>query len=266
MSLTESRIRAALSSETGGPWTAPIVAHAETGSTSDDAKALAREGCAEGTLVVADAQTKGRGRSGAGWHSPPRENAYLSLVLRPALTPRAVAPLTLVVGLVVRDVVGARVEAPVRVKWPNDVFVRDRKLAGILVEGQIRGDALASVVIGVGVNVATRSFPPPLDEIATSLAIEEARDLDRASLVAEIVVGIRTSTERFVRDGLAAFADRVAAHDVLRGREIAVGGVRGTARGIDALGRLLVERADGSVEAIVSGHVDLAPGPCRGGT
>ncbi len=258
MSLTETAIRAALGLRAGAPWTAPIEVRVETGSTSDDAKALAREGAAEGAIVVADAQTKGRGRSGASWHSPPGENVYLSFVVRPALSPAAVAPLTLVVGLVVRDVVATRIGAPVRVKWPNDIFVSDRKLAGILVEGQVRGDALASVVVGIGLNVKTTVFPPLLDAIATSLAREGAPDLDRASLVAEIVVGVMQATERFAREGLAVFADRIAEHDALRGREIAVGGVRCVARGIDALGRLLVEHTDGSTEAVVSGHVELA--------
>lgn len=259
MSLSEEALRAALTERSGAAWVTPILVHAETGSTNDDAKALAREGAAAGTLVVADAQTKGRGRSGASWHSPPGENVYLSLVLRPALAASAVAPLTLVVGLAVRDAVARRVGRPVLVKWPNDVLVDEKKLAGILIEGQVRGDALASIVVGIGVNVAVRAFPPPLDAIATSLAIAGASDLDRSTLVAEIVRNVARETERFAAQGLAPFLERLASNDALSGREVTVGGARGVARGIDALGRLRVELADGSVHAAVSGHVEVSP-------
>ncbi len=161
-----------------------VVVHASTGSTNDDARALAAQGCAHGSLVTADEQTRGRGRSGQRWHSPPGANVYLSIVLRPRLAPHLATPFTLAVGLVVAEVVESRIGRAAALKWPNDVLVGGRKIAGVLVEAQIRGDRLASLVVGVGLDVETRDFPPPLDAIATSLAELGAVDRDRSTLVA----------------------------------------------------------------------------------
>jgi BirA family biotin operon repressor/biotin-[acetyl-CoA-carboxylase] ligase len=247
----------ALARASGEPWQAPVRVFAETGSTNDDAKALAREGAAAGTLVIADAQTAGRGRSGARWHSPPGSNLYFSMVLRPAISPAAVAPFTLVTGLVVLHAVEKRTPRRAMLKWPNDVHVDGRKLAGILVEGQVRGDALASVVVGIGINVATTSFPPPLDRTATSFALLGAVERDRSALAADIAVGLRRAEARFVDAGFAAFVEEAALRDALRGRRVGVGDVRGVASGIDDSGRLLVARDDGTTTAVVAGHVEL---------
>ena len=258
--LDADAVRAGLESIVGRAWGAPIVAKPETGSTSDDVKSLAREGAAPGTLVVADTQTKGRGRSGAVWHSPPGGNVYLSLLLRPTVRPMDVAPFTLVVGAVVRQVAARRVSAAVGVKWPNDVYCGDKKLAGILVEGQVRGDVLSSIVVDIGINVRVSSFPPPLDATATSLALAgaAAAGLDRCALVAEVVAGVDAAAERFVRDGFGAFVEEVRAHDVLVGRRVSVNGASGVARGIDAGGALALEIDDGSVIYVATGHVEMA--------
>ena len=237
--------------------TSPVLVVSETGSTNDDAKALAREGAPSGTLVISDAQTAGRGRSGARWHSPPGENLYLSIVLRPPMSPAAVAPFTLVAGLVIAGVIDERTSQAALVKWPNDVHVGGRKVSGILVEGQVRGDALASIVVGVGVNVTTSSFPPPLDGTATSLAMLGARDCDRAGLAAAISVGLVDSVERFAREGLASFARELAARDALLGRRVRVGDTEGAAMGIDGEGRLLLSTDAGVFTPISSGHVEL---------
>jgi BirA family transcriptional regulator, biotin operon repressor / biotin---[acetyl-CoA-carboxylase] ligase len=256
--LAEGTVARALERAYGRPWPAPVHVLSETGSTNDDAKALAREGAPAGTLFISDAQTAGRGRSGARWHSPPGENLYLSLVLRPDMSPAAVAPVTLVAGLVVAGVVDERTSRAALVKWPNDVHVDGKKVSGILVEGQVRGDALASIVVGVGVNVTTSSFPPPLDQTATSLAILGARDCGRTGLAAAIAVGLVNSVERFAREGLASFARELAARDALLGRRVRIGDVEGSAMGIDGEGRLLVATGAGAITPIASGHVELA--------
>ncbi|NUO50117.1 MAG: biotin--[acetyl-CoA-carboxylase] ligase [Polyangiaceae bacterium] len=255
--LADGAVLRALERVSGRSWSAPIRVLAETGSTNDDAKALAREGAPQATLVVADAQTAGRGRSGARWHSPAGENLYLSLVLRPSIAAAAVAPFTLVAGLVVAGAVDERTSRAALVKWPNDVHVDGKKVSGILVEGQVRGDTLSSIVVGLGVNVTTTSFPPPLDMTATSLAMLGARDRDRASLAAAIAVGLVDAVERFAREGLAPFARELAARDALIGRRVRVGDVEGLAMGIDAEGRLLVSTDADGTTPIVAGHVEL---------
>ncbi len=244
---------ALLSLEPG--WSSPVVVFGETESTNDDARRLAREGCPHGTIVLADAQSRGRGRAGRAWHSPPGCNVYLSIVLRPRMSVAAIAPFTLAVGLAVACAVEARIDRPTRLKWPNDVFVDRLKIAGILAEGQVRGDALASLVVGIGLDVGTTQFPAPLETVATSLALLGARDRDRARLVAELATQVVVSADRFDREGLAPFLDGVRQRDALVGRNVAVGDVTGIARGIADDGSLLVAVTNERVERVVSGTV-----------
>ena len=134
----------------------PLVYHSVTGSTNDDALAEARAGAAHGTTFVADLQTAGRGRRQAAWLSPAGENLLFSVLLRPAIATPRLSGLPLVTGLAVRDAVAPLIAASPLVKWPNDILVDDKKLCGILVESQIRGAEGVAVVIGIGLNVATR--------------------------------------------------------------------------------------------------------------
>jgi BirA family biotin operon repressor/biotin-[acetyl-CoA-carboxylase] ligase len=233
-----------------------VVVHASTGSTNDDARALASQGCAHGSLVTADEQTSGRGRSGQRWHSPPGANVYLSVVLRPRLAPHLASPFTLCVGLVVAELVEARIGRMASLKWPNDVLVDGRKIAGVLVEAQIRGDRLASLVVGVGLDVETVDFPPPLDAIATSLAQLGAVDRDRSILAAELTARIVEAAARFEAHGLAAFLPAIAVRDALAGTRVRVGDVEGLARGLDVDGALLVAQGDGRDARVVSGTVE----------
>lgn len=235
-----------------------VVAHAETGSTNDDAKALARAG-APPTLVVADAQRAGRGRSGNAWWSPPGANLYLSVLGRAALDGSRLAPLTLAVGCALLGPVDRRLPGRAALKWPNDLWVDGRKLAGVLVEATFRADQVGAVIVGVGLNVATRAFPPPLDAVATSLAAEGSDALDRDALAVELALAITGAIATYAAGGLAPFAATFAARDALRGRAIRVGDVAGRAEGIDAEGRLCVHTGDGRVVPVGAGHVELLP-------
>lgn len=231
---------------------------ASTGSTNDDARHAAQHGTAAPAAFFAETQTAGRGRSGARWHSPPGENLYASVLLQPSVEPAEIAPLTLAVGAELAGVLERLAPGRVSIKWPNDVWLDEKKLAGVLVEGQIRGDRLASVVVGVGVNVATRVFPPELDAIATSLA-RAGVDVDRNALAVELVDAVLGAEASFVEHGVAPWLGRLRALDALRGRRVRVDAVEGLAAGIDDVGRLLVEGADGT-HAIYSGHVELLGG------
>jgi BirA family biotin operon repressor/biotin-[acetyl-CoA-carboxylase] ligase len=232
----------------------PLSVTAQTGSTSDDAKRAAGAGAPHGALFVADAQRSGRGRGANVWHSPPGRNVYLSLVLRPALSPASVAPITLAFGLAVASVVERRIRDRASIKWPNDVQVRGRKISGVLVEAQLRGAALTGMVVGVGLNVGIESFPRDLAARATSLAIEGARDLDRARIVAELVAELERAAATFADRGLAPFVGDLADRDALLGREVTVGSLRGVAEGIDDEGRLCLRDAD-RIHRVVAGEV-----------
>lgn len=254
---------------------APLIVLSETASTNDDAKEGARAGAAHGAVWVAEAQTRGRGRQGRTWQSPPGENLLFSVLLRVTCPPSRVPQLSLACGLAVRDAVAAAVgeDASVLVKWPNDVLVRRgetlRKVAGILVESSVApgsGSSVARtshVVVGVGLNVHTRGFPPELPA-ATSIAIErEARGmpplgtLARADVLADVLAGLDHDVELAAHRGLAPLRSRLAARDALAGREVEVDGVRGVASGIDAEGRLLVRSASGETARVVAGEVHL---------
>jgi BirA family biotin operon repressor/biotin-[acetyl-CoA-carboxylase] ligase len=242
----------------------PLVVRDVTGSTNDDALAAAAAGAPHGSVFVADAQTSGRGRSGHTWHSPPGENVYLSMVARPRVPAASVPSITPAVGVAVARAAADRLagRARVWVKWPNDVLAgpRDdaRKLAGVLVEALLRDAEVTSLVIGVGVNVQSTTFPPELAGRATSLAGLGAADLARSSIAAEIVAALDAAVARFEDGGFPGFRDDAARLDWLGGRRVSVGGTRGVASGIDGEGRLLVERDDGEVVAAATGEVVMA--------
>jgi BirA family biotin operon repressor/biotin-[acetyl-CoA-carboxylase] ligase len=252
----------------GSPVGRPLSVVALTGSTNDDARAAAAAGAPHGAAFVADAQTAGRGRGGHTWHSPPGENLYLSLVLRPRVPAASVAPITLAVGVAIARalevVVASRV--PVRVKWPNDVLAGEplRKLAGVLVEGQLRGSEVVSLVAGAGVNVHAASFPAELAERATSLAILGCAPLDRSAIAADLCAAVGSAVAAFEAGRLGSFRGDLERLDALRDVEIEVGGVRGTGAGIDAEGRLLVRGSGGGVTAVSSGTVTLLGGSWAG--
>ncbi|WP_437839031.1 biotin--[acetyl-CoA-carboxylase] ligase [Sorangium sp. So ce1153] len=254
----------------------PLAVAAETASTNDDARSAAAAGAPHGAAFLADAQTQGRGRGGRSWHSPPGENLYLSVVLRPGLPASSVAPIALVMGLAVASVVERRLAsaarrrrepslddgpaAEVRLKWPNDVLVGGRKLAGILVEAQLRGDAVSSVIVGVGLNVHASSFPPELSARATSLAMLGIDDVPRELLAAELLQALGDAAARFEAGRLAPFAEDLARLDWLRGRRVDVAGVTGVAAGIDPEGHLLIHGADGVLRAVAAGEVSVIAG------
>ncbi|MRG93296.1 biotin--[acetyl-CoA-carboxylase] ligase [Polyangium spumosum] len=236
----------------------PVVVARITASTNDDARRAAASGAPHGAAFLADAQTRGRGRSGHAWHSPPGENLYLSVVLRPRIDPRALPPLALVLGVcvarVVDEVLGAS-RARAGVKWPNDVLVDGKKLAGLLVETALRGGTIDAVIAGVGLNVHAASFPAELASRATSLHALGGAGLDRSSLAARLLAEIGHAVRSFEADGLGAFHGELQRRDVLRGVPIDVSGISGTAAGIDHEGYLLVIGSDGETHRIGSGSV-----------
>jgi BirA family biotin operon repressor/biotin-[acetyl-CoA-carboxylase] ligase len=167
---------------------APVY-HAETGSTNDDALALASAGAPEGTAVIAGRQTAGRGRHGREWFSPPDAGLYVSVVARP---PQAAVPrVTLAAGIALARAVGAATALPVELKWPNDLVIGRpwRKLAGVLCETSGVGGRAEAVVIGAGLNIRSTAYPPELAPRATSLEAELGRDVDRDLVIVDVLAG-----------------------------------------------------------------------------
>jgi BirA family biotin operon repressor/biotin-[acetyl-CoA-carboxylase] ligase len=237
----------------------PLSAVEETDSTNDDALAAARSGAPHGATFLAESQRRGRGRRGRSWLSPPGENLLFSVVLRPVLEPERVSSLTLVIGLAVREAVSSRVSSAVRVKWPNDVVVEGKKLAGILVESQLIAGKIDALVAGIGINVG--KVAAEVSDLATSLSELGAggREREREPLLTDVLAALDARLKIHARAGISALLDELREHDALAGRRIRVEGVTGIARGFDPTGALLLD--DGaSLRPIVSGTVELLEG------
>jgi BirA family biotin operon repressor/biotin-[acetyl-CoA-carboxylase] ligase len=241
----------------GGPRLAAVEWHGSIGSTSDRLKQLARAGAHEWTLVMADRQSGGRGREGRSWQSPPG-GLYLSLLLRPG--PAAAALIPLAAGVAVAETV-AGLGVASELKWPNDVLVSGRKLAGILAEASSGAGGVDWVALGIGVNVALEraSLPPELRSAVTSLHDEGARSID-AGAVALALLGrlavwydaLREAPSRVV----AAWRERSAPWwgttvEVRSGTEL----LHGRLLELDEAGALVIELADGARRCLVSGEV-----------
>ena len=164
-----------------------LVYHKETGSTNLDVKALAEEGKPEGTLVVADMQTTGRGRRGRAWVSPSGEAIYMSLLLRPDCNPDKASALTLVMALAVVEALEEIDPDGCGIKWPNDVVMNGKKVCGILTEMSAELDAIHYVVVGVGINVNQPSFEGELADRATSLYMELGHKVNRSRFIARVM-------------------------------------------------------------------------------
>lgn len=250
-----------------------------TRSTNSDALALGREGAPEGSVVVAEAQTGGRGRLGRQWESARGVNLYLSLLLRPAIVPAAAPQLSLVAGVAVAETLVAEGLA-CRIKWPNDVVIGGgegaragvplRKIAGILTEIEAEADRVSFVVVGIGVNVNSTGehFSQALAGRATSFLLETGRRLDRTALAARLLSRLEGAYGAFLAQGFGALAPRWRALSVLEGRTVEVSAVgrqgadgdRGTCVGIDADGALLLETAPGCVRRVIAGDVTVQGG------
>lgn len=248
-----------------GRLTGPVVYYAEIGSTNDVAATLAAEGNREGSIVIADLQTAGRGRRGHRWFSPQGAGLYVSVVLAPRLATerpdRATALLTLTAGVAIAEGVQDATGLAPTIKWPNDVLVGRRKLAGILAEG-VHGHASAavhSVVLGFGLNVLSAAYPTDLADRVTSLESELGRSVDRAHVCAATLSALATRYDDLLAARYDAILDAWRAR-APRARHARVhwdtpgGPQAGTTVGIDDDGALLVKTGRG-VERIVSGEV-----------
>ena len=235
-----------------------LVHRAITGSTNDDALAAARSGAAHGSLFVADAQTAGRGRRGHAWFATPDESLLFSVLLRPELELSQTSALTLAMGLALRDAITPLLASPAQLKWPNDLLVNGKKLAGILVESILQGERLQAVVVGVGLNLESRTFPEEIAARATSMALLGAAPLDREALLRSVLDALALRLTAYRLRGVAGILDELNAADALRGQLIRVDTVSGIARGLDAQGRLLIEDDAGRTHAILAGTVEIS--------
>ena len=250
-----------------GPLGRTVEFYDSVGSTNDIAIGLASDSAAEGAVVIADAQTAGRGRRGRTWHSPVASGLYVSVVLSPGRAARdarrATSMLTLAAGVALAEGISVSTGLGADIKWPNDLVVGRRKLAGILAEGvssrSTPGERPLDVVLGFGINVRPAAFPPDLADRVTSIEGELGRPIDRGRVCVESLVALAARYEDLMTGRFDAILDawirrapgshgaRVRWHDV-------AGHHSGVTAGIDAHGALLVRTGD-ALERLVAGEV-----------
>lgn len=239
-----------------------IYFYEETDTTNNRARELALEGAPEGTLVVAEKQTSGRGRRGKVWESPLGTGIWMSLVLRPQIMPAEASVLTLLCGLATAEAIEAETGLSAGIKWPNDILINGKKAVGILTEMDCEMSEVHFVIPGIGINVNTASFPPEIAEIATSLYLECGKTVSRRRLVHRVLERLEEHYETFLRTGsFAAMLEDYRKHCITLGKEVHVLGREpffAEALDITPEGELLVRRADnGKEEVVFSGEVSI---------
>jgi len=233
-------------------------------STNRKAFELGRDGCEEGTVVVADSQSRGRGRIGRSWVSPPGVNLYTSIIFRPAIRPQDAHHLTFLMAVATAEAV-ARVSpvAPV-VKWPNDVLIGGRKVAGVLLEMASEADRVHFIVAGAGVNVnmTAASMPDEIGSIATSLKDVIGADVDRAEFARVLYSAVEKWYKVYMAEGFPAVLKAWRGYFASEGAPVKVTSfddvISGICMGVDDFGALLVRVPSGQVERVISGDVEAA--------
>jgi BirA family biotin operon repressor/biotin-[acetyl-CoA-carboxylase] ligase len=229
-------------------------------STNSYARALAEQGEPQGTIVVAEQQTLGRGRLGRRWESPPFVNLYCSVILRPTLAPSEAPCITLTAAVALADAIAIFSTVAPTIKWPNDILVGGRKLAGVLTEAVSTAERLEFVILGIGVNInfPVEAMPPEIRDRATSLAALTGTAISREEFLQRLIHHLDRCYGILEADGFAALAPEWDSRFDLRGRRVHVEMVDrrivGRAVGLDRDGALIVE-TDSGKERIVAGDV-----------
>lgn len=239
-----------------------IYYYEETDSTNIRAKRLGDEGALHGTLAVANQQCAGRGRRGRSWESPPGTSVYMSILLRPQFPPVKAPMLTLVMALSVAEGIKECTDMDVQIKWPNDIILNQKKLVGILTEMSTEIDYINHVVIGAGINVNLEEMPEELKEKATSLKIEAGHGYKRGQIIVSIMKKFEKNYKIFLETlDLEHMKEEYNALLVNLNQDVRILGAKeeynAHSLGINDAGELLVEREDGTTEAIFAGEVSV---------
>ena len=235
----------------------------QTTSTNDVIEKLARDGVKEGVVVFAESQTKGRGRLGRKWISPAHKGLWFSILLRPDLRPQETTQLTVASATALRRAIQSETGLKPEIKWPNDILIGGKKVAGILTELSAELDKVRYVILGIGidVNLDAGEFPAELKKTATSLKIETGETISRAELATAILRELDLDYSRICSGKFAAVADEWEKNCATIGRNVTVQigerKIRGRAESLDDDGALLLRTEHGHLERITGGDVTL---------
>lgn len=236
---------------------------ARTDSTQNEAAAWARRGVEEGAVVIAEEQTQGRGLQGKSWHSPPGKGIWMSLVLRPPISIPFTSCLTLLFAVALCRAMKRVTGIKLGIKWPNDIWIGNKKVCGILLECAMENERIVHIIAGIGisVNLDENDFPCELREIATSLKIASGKEVDRALLIAECLIEIELLYNLYREQGFSPIRVLWEAQSMMLGRHLTIttpsAKVAGIAQGLDESGALILLGDDGTCHKICTGNVNF---------
>ena len=217
----------------------------------------------EGAVIVADLQTRGRGRQGRSWHSEPRTGLYISALLKPNLPPEKLSLITLMASVATASAIQQLASVTIKLKWPNDILLNGKKLAGILCEC-IPGIPPA-VIVGIGINLNQSTFPIDIKEIATSIKLETGNTINRADLVLSLIENLDHEYEEFLQEKRERLTQKWTQKTDMFDKVITVyqrgTSLTGIATGLDQEGRLVLQTTDGKQHALDSGEVSFNAPP-----
>jgi BirA family biotin operon repressor/biotin-[acetyl-CoA-carboxylase] ligase len=245
------------------PFVADVHYFETVGSTNTIAYQLALAGARNGEVVVADAQTKGKGRLDRTWQSPPGINLYTSIILRPRIEPVMAPQITLMAGVAVAELFSCCFPGGVSIKWPNDVLLRGRKACGILTEMKAASGCVDFIILGIGLNInmSPEDFDPKLRDVATSLKIETGKVYDRLQIMSSLFDLIEKWYEVFLRTGFSGLRETWLGYADILGKRIKWvfkdEFQTGIVSGIDDDGTIRMQGEDGASHSVIAGDVHL---------
>ncbi|MDP4096618.1 biotin--[acetyl-CoA-carboxylase] ligase [Paenibacillus sp. P96] len=258
--LSTDALSEAIRTDTFGRW---LHLFETTVSTQEEAMRLAKQGAPEGSLVLAEEQTGGRGRQGRKFFSPSGKGIWMSVILRPQQPLQYMPQLTLLAGVAVCRAVRRVTDVEAVIKWPNDLLVDGRKICGILLESAVEDQRVRYCIAGIGidVNLDADDYPEELKHVATSLKEAAGTPIDRTALIAAVMEELEDLYTLYRQEGFKPIGVSWEALSATVGRQVSVRdngqAVEGTAEGLDASGALLVRRTDGSLVTVFSGDIQI---------
>ena len=241
----------------------PLYYYPEIASTNDEAFRLGIAGAPEGIAIIADSQTKGKGRLQRVWHSPPGSNIYTSILLRPNFSPDQAPQISIAVGVAVAETLGRYCPGLVQLKWPNDVLLNQKKVSGILAQMKASADGIDFVVLGIGINVniGNNQFPQDIQAMATSLAIEEGREIDRQELIIRLYENIAKWYKELTQRGFEAIKKKWLNFAPMISQDVQIMFqdelVSGKALGLDDDGSLIILTVNNETIKIIAGDATI---------
>ncbi|MDI3533761.1 MAG: BirA family transcriptional regulator [Thermosediminibacterales bacterium] len=230
-------------------------------STNDEAKRIASLGFDEGTVVIAEQQTGGRGRRGRCWLSPKHEGIWVSIILKPSISPVNAPKLTMLAAVSIVKAIKEVTGLSTGIKWPNDILYNNKKIVGILTELSAEIDLINYIILGMGINVNTESFPDELKEIATSLKIETGKKVDRVKLLCRLLELFEQDYKEFLEAGFSNILNKWRKYSITLGKKVRVIGLdtslEGEAVDVTDDGALIIKKPDGNTVEVLSGDVSI---------